>query len=448
MGIITITSSRSIPMPEPNPQESDAILGGQNLPPSDGSILGGLAGVKQRLTSGSIAQRLQALNNAIQYGNDAIDLAIDALTNDAEAVRRLAKKILRDRLGSAGREALLNCEPTSCFVNGSDWHEELYDDYEEISDPENTAYIIEINTDRAWSSSNPTHLREFESISKDPRLGKLEALIIKVTAVGTHSQDEVIYLTDSFRSLVSIRNSFENLKSLQLIEVRHENEDDWRDLDENDNPHSPIVDLRHLLVLFPNLEYLNVDENLCRLFTQANSQERYLQVDSLTTNKLRTLIIKGISVEVTISKIHPVKMPELEYFEFWFNDADDKDITPTVTAIGSILSKKSAPNLEYLSLRTCAAADRLIKALLKISFIEQITILDFQMGGMTAIGVRHILDCPNLGNLKLLNVSNNFISESWIEQLQKLPFKVEAASQYDYIEQRDMVIKRYERSYE
>ncbi len=435
-------------MSELNPQESNAVLGGQNLPPSDGSILGDLASVKQGLASKSIAQRLQALNNAVQYGNDAIDLAIHALTSDAEDVRRLAKKILRDRLGGAGREALLNCEPTSCFVNINDCQQELYDDREEISDPDNTAYIIEINTDRAWSSRNPSRLREFESISKDPRAGELEALIIKVTAVGTHSQQEIIYLSDSFRSLVSIRNSFRNLKSLQLIEVRHEDEDDWRDLDENDNPHSPIIDLRPLLALFPNLEYLNVDENLCRLFAQANSQERYLQIDSSTTNKLKTLIIKGISVEVTISTIHPVKMLELEHFEFWFNDADDKDITPTVTAIGSILSKKSAPNLKYLSLRTCAGADRLIKALLKISFIEQINILDFQMGGITAIGVRHILDCLNLGNLKLLNISNNFISESCLEQLQKLPFKVEAANQYDYVEQRDLVIKRYERSYE
>jgi hypothetical protein len=435
-------------MSELNPKESDAVLGGQNLPPNDGSILGGLASVKQGLASKSIAQRLQALNNAVQYGNDAIDLAIHALTSDAEDVRRLAKKILRDRLGESGREALLNCEPTSCFVNINDRQQELYDDREEISDPENTAYIIEINTERAWSSRNPSLLREFESISKDPRAGELEALIIKVTAVGTHSEQEFIYLSDSFRSLVSISNLFKNLKSLQLIEVRHEDEDDWRDLDENDNPHSPIIDLRPLLALFPNLEYLNVDENLCRLFAQANSQERYLQIDSSTTNKLRTLIIKGISVEVTISKIHPVKMPELEHFEFWFNDADDKDITPTVTAIGSILSKNSAPNLKYLSLRTCAGADRLIKALLKISFIEQINILDFQMGGITAIGVRHILDCLNLGNLKLLNVSNNFISESCLEQLQKLPFKVEAANQYDYVEQRDLVIKRYERSYE
>ena len=67
---------------------------------------------------------------------------------------------------------------------------------------------------------------------------------------------------------------------------------------------------------------------------------------------------------------------------------------------------------------------------------------------MTAVGVQHILDCVNLDNLKFLNVSSNFISDWGIEQLQKLPFKVEAANQNSYVEQRDLVIMRYERSYE
>jgi hypothetical protein len=435
-------------MSEFNPQKSDAVLGGENLPPSDASILGGLAGVKQGLASKSTAQRLQALNNAIQYGNDAIDLAIDALSSDAEDVRRLATKILRDRLGEAGREALLNCEPTSCFVNASDWREELYDDYEEISDPENTAYIIEINTQRAWRDFSPSNLREFTSISKDPRIGELEALILKINKIDIRTEAELKYLFASFRSFISIHELFKNLKSLQLIEEQIEDEDNRNKYDEKDYTYLPVIDLRPLLTLFPNVEYLDIDENFCRLLNHANSVERYFQVDGSISNKLRTLIIKNISTEIVISALYPVKMQKLEYFEFWFNDFDCKDIMPTVTAIGSILSKKSAPNLKYLSLCTCRTADRLIKALMRISFVEQIAILNFKMGRMTDVGVGHILDCPNLGNLKLLNVSYNSISDWGIEQLKKLPFKVEAANQNSYVEQRDLVIKRYERSYE
>ncbi len=51
-------------MSETNPRESDLILGGQNPPPLNAAVLGGLAGIKQRLESESIAARLQALNNA------------------------------------------------------------------------------------------------------------------------------------------------------------------------------------------------------------------------------------------------------------------------------------------------------------------------------------------------------------------------------------------------
>jgi Leucine-rich repeat (LRR) protein len=435
-------------MSENNPHQSDAVLGNQNLPPSDGGILGGLAGVKQGLASESIGQRLQALNNSVKYGTDAIDLACEALIDDAEEVRRLARKILRDRLGEAGREALLNREPTSCFVDFSDWREELYDDYEEISDPENTAYIIEINTQRSWRDLSLSNLREFTPISKDPRVGELEALILKINNVDTHTEDEFKYLVASFRAFVCIHKLFKNLKSLQLIKEQIEDEDNRHKLDKKDYPHLPVIDLQPLLTLFPNLEYLDVDENFCRLFTHANSVEKYFQIDGSIKNKLRTLIIKNISTEIVVSTLRPVKMPKLEYFEFWFNDFDCKDITPTVTAIGAILSKKSAPNLKYLSLCTCRTADRLIKALMRISFVEQIAILDFKMGGMTDVGVRHILDCPNLGNLKFLNVSSNLISDWGIEQLQKLPFKVEAANQNSYVEQRDLVIKRYERSYE
>jgi hypothetical protein len=86
-------------MSETNPRESDLILGGQNPPPVDAAILGGLAGVKQRLESESIAERLRAVNSAVQYDNDGINLIFQALIDEAEEVRQLAYKLLYYRLG-------------------------------------------------------------------------------------------------------------------------------------------------------------------------------------------------------------------------------------------------------------------------------------------------------------------------------------------------------------
>lgn len=93
-------------MPETNPHESDLILGGQNPPPMDAVILGGLAGIKQRLESESIAERLQALNNAIDYGDKAIDLLIQSLSDSADEVSQLSYKLLCGRLEKTAQNKL------------------------------------------------------------------------------------------------------------------------------------------------------------------------------------------------------------------------------------------------------------------------------------------------------------------------------------------------------
>lgn len=114
-------------MSEINPHYTDAVLGGQNPPLFDAAILGGLAGVEQRLTSESLAAKLQALINIINYGNKGINLAIQALADSNEDIRRLARRLLRDRLGDEGKEALLEREPSGYFTTFDDWRQEIYD---------------------------------------------------------------------------------------------------------------------------------------------------------------------------------------------------------------------------------------------------------------------------------------------------------------------------------
>ena len=61
------------------PKEYDAILGVQATPPMSGAVLGGLQGVKQRLASPSVAQRVAALKEALKYGQAGLDLVIHLL---------------------------------------------------------------------------------------------------------------------------------------------------------------------------------------------------------------------------------------------------------------------------------------------------------------------------------------------------------------------------------
>ena len=54
------------------PREYDAVLGGQNFPPINAAVLGGIAGVKHRLASPSVEAKREAISDAINYGEDRI----------------------------------------------------------------------------------------------------------------------------------------------------------------------------------------------------------------------------------------------------------------------------------------------------------------------------------------------------------------------------------------
>jgi len=77
------------------PKEDDAVLGGQNSVPASGVVLGGVEGIKQRLASANIEQRIAALKEAMKYGQEGLDLVIQALKDKSGDVRHTAYLILR-----------------------------------------------------------------------------------------------------------------------------------------------------------------------------------------------------------------------------------------------------------------------------------------------------------------------------------------------------------------
>ncbi len=81
------------------PREFDAVLGSQ-LPAPDGiAVLGGLEGVKRRLASATVEQRIAALKEALNYGSPGLDLVIQALKDEAKQVRWAAYSLLCERSG-------------------------------------------------------------------------------------------------------------------------------------------------------------------------------------------------------------------------------------------------------------------------------------------------------------------------------------------------------------
>ena len=67
------------------PKPTDAVLGG-TTPPFRGAVLGGIQGVKKKLESSDQAVRVEALQKAIDYGEEGLKLLREATVEDREAV--------------------------------------------------------------------------------------------------------------------------------------------------------------------------------------------------------------------------------------------------------------------------------------------------------------------------------------------------------------------------
>lgn len=90
------------------PGEYDAVLGGQAPLTADSAVLGGLAGVKQRLARGGVKQRIDALLDAFEYDQEGLELVIQALEDTSSEVCSAAYLLLQD--STEPRAKLVLCE--------------------------------------------------------------------------------------------------------------------------------------------------------------------------------------------------------------------------------------------------------------------------------------------------------------------------------------------------
>lgn len=108
------------------PQEYDAVLGSQTTVPRGALILGGLAGIKQRLSSPVIESRVEAIREAVKYGKQGLELVTKALQDDSKKVQHVAYLLLQKRRDKEVNRALraylpyrlLTCTKTIKAGNG------------------------------------------------------------------------------------------------------------------------------------------------------------------------------------------------------------------------------------------------------------------------------------------------------------------------------------------
>lgn len=97
------------------PREYDAVLGGGQvlaLPPVDGAVLGGIAGLKHRFSRCTAEEKIETITKALTYGEAGLDLVIQALSDYSEQVRWKAYAILREQADPRIQRVLTQYLPT------------------------------------------------------------------------------------------------------------------------------------------------------------------------------------------------------------------------------------------------------------------------------------------------------------------------------------------------
>src|SRR5919202_1429968 len=105
-----------------HPRAYDVVLGGQTPTPMSGAGLGGLPGVKQRLSRSylgdspsHVVQRINALNDALNYGSEGLELVIGAFKDPSWRVQRTAYSLLQGNHEPIVIQALQEYNPYELF---------------------------------------------------------------------------------------------------------------------------------------------------------------------------------------------------------------------------------------------------------------------------------------------------------------------------------------------
>ncbi|MCC3574711.1 MAG: PspA/IM30 family protein [Microcoleus sp. PH2017_40_RAT_O_B] len=160
------------------PKPYDAVRGGQLPPPVGGVVLGGLAGVRHRLSSSVSEHRIAALKEAFNYGDAGLKIVIKICQSETGPVQRAACDLLRETLSAIAREKL------QAFVPASLDSETATDRTQKIL--KNSASTVSEKGDRQLSEAQlifETTVQQME-----PNLLLLEALVASVEREGFTSE--------------------------------------------------------------------------------------------------------------------------------------------------------------------------------------------------------------------------------------------------------------------
>ena len=93
------------------PREYDAVLGGNSPSLEGAAVLGGIEGVKLRLQNPDAKVRIAALQQALNYGEQGLDLVIAGLNDESVELQLQAYLLLNNRIELKAKQASSNFNP-------------------------------------------------------------------------------------------------------------------------------------------------------------------------------------------------------------------------------------------------------------------------------------------------------------------------------------------------
>ncbi|MEL7245396.1 MAG: hypothetical protein AAGM40_24125 [Cyanobacteria bacterium J06573_2] len=418
------------------PREFDVVLGGENPAPVTGVVLGGIEGVKRRLESEIVDVRIKALNDALGYGDNGLDLLIEALKNDSLQIKRFASRLLKECGGNRGKQALLEFDHNLYFTKIDNWSFQEIDSHLNNDRNIENAYIFtnicigeqeEHIIDDAFQylkyfkyyniQEQENTLDNLTEILKDAKFDKIEAFQCKY-ARPTSEKIVANYLI----------NAKERLKNIKALYVGDKHDYEYK------TSNVILGNISNILEAYPYLEALQV-----RGFGYDLS---YLSFTPLKHRFLKTLIIEtGYMLESKIiDQICELELPELEYLELWLGydeeyepqyyedrNPDDDFNSIKKSALNNLLPiirGEAFPNLKYLGLRSCNYTNAIAELIVHSPLLDNLVFLDLSMGNLTDEGADYLLDSPKINQLHALNLSMNILSSEVVKELSNLKCQV------------------------
>lgn len=291
---------------------------------------------------------------------------------------------------------------------------ELFDPAVGIIDPVGTACALRVE----WNEYDADITKQLEQLLQDPEADQLEALVIGPWHQEMYKHSSSI----AVNALVAAQEQLTSLKAVFVGEITY---------DESEISWILQSDISPLLDAYPNLEILQIRGGTDLAF------------NSLHHEHLKTLIIEtgGLSPN-TIAQICAGHLPALEHLELWLG-SDYYGGNSSVDDLQPILSGNLFPKLTYLGLCDSEYSDSIAKAIVQSPIIERIKVLDFKFGTLGDEGAEALLNCPAVSRLDTLNVTENYLSEEMIEQLNHLNIEVIADDQKEEDEEEEEEDRRY-----